>query len=852
MKNKSDWYNTPAKEIEKHFHTDMENGLHQKKAEAYLQKYGKNQLAHKKPDSMLKNFIDQFKDFMIITLLIAAGISFAVSCLEHRMDLIEPSIILAIVIINAILGVVQEAKARRSLEALKNLSAPLALVYREGELKQIDSSLLVPGDLIVLEAGNLVPADARIISVMGLSIEESTLTGETNPIDKSTSPLHQENLPVAEQVNMAFSGTLVISGHGLAIVTATGMNTELGHIAGMISSETPPDTPLQKKLNHTGKLLGTLALIICRVLFVLGIYKKQPVFSMFMTSVSLGVAAIPESLPALVTIMLSLGVERMAKKRAIIRRLPAVETLGSATVICSDKTGTLTENKMTVVKTYTMDTAQRLFTYFCLCSHGIDPMEKALWEYADTLSINMEAEQRKRHLKDELPFDSKRKRMTTFHETSKGIMSITKGAPEIILKSCSHILIDGEKKPITHSIRRNIEQIFQEFARDALRVLALACREDIGTHLKHNKSVYEENMVFVGLAGFMDPPRKEAEFAVTKCRHAGIRPVMITGDHQVTASAIAHKLGICRHHDQVMSGAQLDQISDAELSRVIYQYPVFARVSPAHKVRLVKAFQNNGEIVAMTGDGVNDAPALQKADIGCAMGRSGTDVAKNAADMILMDDNFATIVDAVEEGRGIFQNIKKAVHFLLSCNIGEIMTIFVAILLGRAAPLLPVQLLFINLVTDSFPAICLGLEPPESDIMNHPPVSAAKGLFGGGGMFTIIVEGMFIGSLALFAYMLGGDAAGSTMCFAVLSLSQLIHSLNMRSSTHSIFKIGFFTNKKLLFSVIFCIALQCAAISVPTLQMIFHTTSLSVSQWILVGILALMPVPLVDLEKRAG
>ncbi len=383
-------------------------------------------------------------------------------------------------------------------------------------------------------------------------------------------------------------------------------------------------------------------------------------------------------------------------------------------------------------------------------------------------------------------------------------------------------------------------------------MLALAYREDIGSHLKHDKSVYEENMVFVGLAGFMDPPRKEAEFAVTKCRHAGIRPVMITGDHQVTASAIAHKLGICRHHEQVMSGAQLDQISDAELSRVIYQYPVFARVSPAHKVRLVKAFQNNGEVVAMTGDGVNDAPALQKADIGCAMGRSGTDVAKNAADMILMDDNFATIVDAVEEGRGIFQNIKKAVHFLLSCNIGEIMTIFVAILLGRAAPLLPVQLLFINLVTDSFPAICLGLEPPENDIMNHPPVSAAKGLFGGGGMFTIIVEGMFIGSLALFAYMLGGDTAGSTMCFAVLSLSQLIHSLNMRSSTHSIFQIGFFTNKKLLFSVIFCIALQCAAISVPTLQMIFHTTSLSVSQWILVGILALMPVPLVELEKRAG
>lgn len=850
MAKRTEWYQCSCEELAKQLHTDINRGLNEKRAASLRNKYGKNQLAHKQPDSILKHFFDQFKDFMIITLLVAAAISFGISCLEHRVDFIEPSIILAIVILNAVLGVVQEAKARRSLEALKNLSAPLALVIRDGEMKQLDSTLLVPGDVIILEAGNLVPADARIVSVMGLSIEESTLTGETNPIEKCTAPLRNVPLPVAEQKNMAFSGTLVISGHGKAIVTATGMSTELGHIAGMIAEETPPDTPLQKKLNRTGKVLGTVALLICLALFIIGIYNKQPIFSMFMTSVSLGVAAIPESLPALVTIMLSLGVERMAKRKAIIRRLPAVETLGSATVICSDKTGTLTENKMSVVQEFTMDSAEALFTWFSLCNHGIEPMEKALLEHASRLSLNPTALNRKYRLVDELPFDSKRKRMTTFHESSSGIVSVTKGAPEIVLKRCNRIAIDGQIKPLTPSLRRKIDKTALDYASEALRVLAVAYRDDIGSHLRSNKSSYENDLVFAGLAGFIDPPRKEAEFAVSKCRQAGIRPVMITGDHKITASAIAHKLNICKHAEQVLTGSELDEISDAELSKIIYKYPVFARVSPAHKVRLVKAFQNNGEVVAMTGDGVNDAPALQKADIGCAMGKSGTDVAKNAADMILMDDNFATIVDAVEEGRGIFQNIKKAVHFLLSCNIGEIMTIFVAILLGKAAPLLPVQLLFINLVTDSFPAICLGLEPPEKDIMRQPPASAGQSLFSGGGMFTIIVEGMFIGSLALFAYMLGGDAAGSTMCFAVLSLSQLVHSMNMRSS-HSLFKIGFFTNAKLLFSVLLCIALQCAVISLPTLQLIFKTTSLSAVQWFIVAVLALLPVPLVELEKRA-
>ncbi len=845
MKNNIEWHTYSVEKTESTLHTDIKHGLTESKATTLLKRYGKNELLQKKQDSMIKNFFLQFQDFMIITLLIAAALSFLISLWEHQMDLVEPLIILAIVLINALLGVIQESKARRSLEALKKLSAPMALVIRDGNTTQLDSTFLVPGDVIVLEAGNYVPADVRIVSSMGLQLEESTLTGETTPVSKSSNSITGSNLPIAERHNMAFSGTLVIAGHGHAIVTATGMHTELGHIAGMIAAETAPDTPLQKKLNHTGKLLGTLALAICFLLFLVGLFHKQPIFTMFMTSVSLGVAAIPESLPALVTIMLSLGVERMARKQAIIRRLPAVETLGSATVICSDKTGTLTENKMTVVREYTMDSSKQLFRDFALCCHGIDPMEQALWHHADQLGISLTQIQRNHPLVDELPFDSKRKMMTTFHPNK----SITKGAPEIVLKRCNRILINGEIKPLTATIRHNIESTLHSFTSEALRVLALAYRDDIDNSRTKNLSFYENEMIFVGLAGFMDPPRKEAEYAVRKCKQAGIHPVMITGDHKATAAAIACKLGIAKHENQVLTGAELDQISDAELSRRIYEYPVFARVSPAHKVRLVKAFQKNGEVVAMTGDGVNDAPALQKADIGCAMGKSGTDVAKNAADMILMDDNFSTIVAAVEEGRGIYQNIKKAVHFLLSCNIGEIMTIFVAILMGKPSPLLPVQLLFINLVTDSFPAICLGLEPPEKDIMKQPPVNASKGLFGGGAMFTIAVEGMFIGSLALFAYMLGGDHSGSTMCFAVLSLSQLVHSLNMRSD-HSLFQIGFFRNKKPLFSVVLCIVIQCAVITIPTLQIIFSTTPLTAVQWFIVAILALLPIPLVELEKR--
>lgn len=848
------WEQCSPQKVLDHFQTSQTQGLSGKEAQKRLRSYGPNALTHPKKESVLQSFFNQMKDFMILTLLVAAVVSFLVSYFQNQIDFVEPAIILAIVVLNAILGVLQEARARRSLESLKQLSAPLAFCLRDGNVSSIEAAKLVPGDIILLETGHLIPADARLLTSLSLSVEESMLTGETHPVEKGTAPLPSHITSLADKTNMVFSGTMVVGGSGTAVVTATGMNTELGQIADLISSETPPDTPLQKKLNHTGKLLGFLALAICILIFFLGIIKKQPLLEMFMTSVSLGVAAIPESLPALVTIMLSLGVERMAGKRAIIRRLPAVETLGSATVICSDKTGTLTENKMTLTAKHSLVDGPKLLSFFALSSRGHSPMETAIQQYVLAQSLPLEQWEKSYPFVDEIPFDSKRKRMTTMHSSPEGLRCITKGAPEIILSRCTDILTKEGIKPLSSLRKKHLMDILQVYAKDALRVLAVAYRDFPSKTKSTWKDSCDRDMIFVGFAAFMDPPRKEAAFAVSRCKRAGIRPIMITGDHKLTACAIGRNLGICQNENEVLTGPEIEKMSDSELSRVIYQYTIYARVSPTHKVRLVKAFQSQGEVVAMTGDGVNDAPALQKADIGCAMGKSGTDVAKNAADMVLMDDNFATIVDAVEEGRGIFQNIKKAVHFLLSCNIGEIMTIFAAILLGHSSPLLPVQLLFINLVTDSFPAICLGLEAPEKDIMNQPPRSNKKSLFDGGNMFRIFVEGLLIGSLALFAYLFGvrtgNRDTGSTMCFAVLSLSQLVHSFNMRSDSKSLFQMGIWGNGKLAASTFFCMALQCLVISFAPLQFIFHTVSLNAFQWLMVAILSLLPIPLVELEKR--
>lgn len=837
------WYNMDLVKMQQTYKIDAEQGCSSKEVKKLRQEYGRNELISEHGPGLLSRFFAQFRDFMIITLLAAALISFVASYLQGELNFTDPLIILAIVIINALLGIYQESKAEHSLAMLQKLQTPETIVVRDGKRQKLPSQDLVPGDIVHLETGCLIPADARLLSCHNLTTEESALTGETGSIEKTSEAIHAGELPIGDQKNMVFSGTMVTTGRGVCYVTATGMNTQIGQIAGMLAQETSPETPLTRRLNKTGKVLGILALIICGIIFLLGITKKQPIFEMFMTSVSLGVAAIPESLPALVTIMLSLGVERMARQCAVIRHLPAVETLGSASVICSDKTGTLTQNQMSVRRTYCTCSEEELFRYFLLCNNESDPVEQALIEYGYKLGIRYERLQNKEPAIFELPFDSSRKRMTTLHQTAAGILSVTKGAPELLLQLSTHYK-DGEQvRPLTSALRHQLIKEAENFAQDALRVLGVGYR--LHPQMPVQDETLEHGLIFAGLAGFMDPPRKEAYAAVKSCRHAGIRPVMITGDHRITAAAIGRELGICHNDKEVMTGQELDAISDMELPGVLDTHHVFARVSPIHKVRLVKAFQRKGNVVAMTGDGVNDAPALKAADIGCAMGRTGTDVAKNAADMILMDDNFSTIVSAVREGRGIYDNIKKAIHFLLSCNIGEIMTIFVAIFFGMPAPLLPVQLLFINLVTDSFPALCLGVEPPDPDSMNRPPLPKNSGIFHFDTVFQMIVEGMFIGSLALFAY----TTSGSTMCFAVLSISQLIHSFNMRSE-HSLLETGIMGNRKLLLSVVLCITLQCCVISIPALQTIFHTTALSMREWFVVGILSLLPIPLAELSKR--
>lgn len=843
-----EWYSLGTSEFIRQTGCIPDKGLSSAEVQRLQKKAGPNELIQEKPPGIFSLFINQFKDFMILTLLAAAAVSFAASLLQGETDFTDPVIILAIVFINAIIGVFQEKKAEHSLEALKSLQTPETSVLRDSIRQTIPSRELVPGDIVFLESGCFVPADGRLLSCHGLCTEESALTGETGAISKHCNAIDGLQVPIGDQKNCVFSGTTVSSGRGTFCVTETGMQTQIGKIAGMLSAESSPETPLARRLNKTGKLLGIAAFAICVVVFFLGIYNKQPVFSMFMTSVSLGVAAIPESLPALVTIMLSLGVERMAKKNAIIRHLPAVETLGSASVICSDKTGTLTENRMQVRRSFCLDDTKELARLAVLCNDRADPMEQALVRFAEEQNVHYDIENSISPRIFEIPFDSTRKKMTTLHrqndaaDKEKRFLSVTKGAPELLLESSSFYLDNGKERPMTQSTRNQFKKEADALASGALRVLGIAYRH--GSSLPEDASL-EENLVFAGLTGFMDPPRKEAYAAVKSCQAAGILPVMITGDHRITAGAIGKELGICRDESEVLTGSELDLMTDADLTRHLKTCHVFARVSPTHKVRLVKCFQAQGNVVAMTGDGVNDAPALKAADIGCAMGRSGTDVAKNASDMILMDDNFSTIVSAIREGRGIFDNIKKAIHFLLSCNIGEIMTIFATILFGLPVPLLPVQLLFINLVTDSFPALCLGVEPPDNDIMNRPPVKAGSSMFHFGSVFQIVVEGMFIGSLALFAYVAGN----STMCFAVLSLSQLVHSFNMRSQ-HSLMDIGFTGNKKLLFSVLLCMLLQCSVITIPALQNIFHTTALSGSQWAMVAILSLLPIPLVELEKR--
>ncbi len=826
-------------------------GLSSKSAKERLAAHGPNELAAQKKISLLQRFFAQFQDFMIIVLLCAAAISFLLSLLEGQADYADPVIILLVVTLNAVLGVVQEAKAEHSLDALKKLSAPHAAVLRDGNRQSIPSAELVPGDIIFLEAGNMVPADARLISSTGLKVDESSLTGESAAIEKQADKTFPEDTPLGDRTNMLYSSSIVTAGHGNAVVTATGMQTEVGKIAAMIMTSGQTDTPLQKRLAQAGKILALMVLGICLILFFIGIFQGIPMMEMFMTAVSLAVASIPESLPSVVTIMLSLGVQRMVKKNAIVRKLPAVETLGSATYICSDKTGTLTQNHMTVTKSTVFATPDHLPAMplmALLCSNVVleknnvtgEGTEKALAEYALQQGFSSSDPAAYPRIY-EIPFDSTRKCMTTVHRLpdKEHYLVITKGAFDVLLPKCRNTARESAFR-LAHDT----------MTKEALRVLALAYKIIPANSRELTKNL-ETELNFYGIFGLMDPPRPEAKQAVALCQSAGITPVMITGDHKNPACAIAEKLGILRSGNAAMTGSELDALSEQELQERIGDYTVFARVSPEHKVRIVKALQARGEIVAMSGDGTNDAPALKTADIGCAMGLSGTDVAKNASDMILMDDNFATIVSAIREGRGIYENIRKAIQFLLSCNIGEIITIFLAILFRMPAPLEAVQLLWVNLITDSLPAIALGMEPPEEDTMRRPPVSPKEGLFTGSLVFSIVTEGILIGALTLFAYVFGTSYIGNggTMAFAVLSFSQLFHAFNMRSR-HSLFHIGFFSNKVMNLSFCLCTALQILVITHPWLQGLFQVTSLTAPQWLVVIICSIAPVIFMELQKR--
>ena len=713
------WHSSSIEEIAKNLKTNINIGLPDDEAQKRFERYGPNNLKEKKKESLFVKFIKQFNDFMIITLIIAAIISAVVSKLNGEADYIDSIIIVAIVIFNAIMGLVQEQKAEKSLEALKKMTAPNAKVRRDGRVQEIDATLVVPGDIVVLEAGNYVPADCRLINSYNLKIEESALTGETIPSLKDSSKILKENTAMGDLCNMVFATTIVVNGHGEAIVVETGMNTRVGKIAGMIIEDESPETPIQKKLAEVGKILAIACIIICVLIFVIGIFKKIPIIEMFMTSVGLAVAAIPEGLPAIVTIMLSIGVTKMAKKNSIIRKLPAVETLGSSSVICSDKTGTLTQNKMTVTEIRNCfgraNSNERKFILELgtMCTDTTEERINGKLGFvgeATEVAISnaaMEEGVSKSFLYDEMkrindiPFDSKRKMMTTIHKYGNGYRIITKGAPDVLLKRCSNCYSGGQVVPI-FSKKDDINEQNNQMAEKALRVIAVAYKD---VEKLPEMQEMEKDLIFCGLIGMIDPPREGVKEAVRTCRRAGIKTVMITGDHLQTAKAIAKELGILKRGDLAIDGETLERMSQHELEQNIMDYSVFARVSPEHKVRIVKAFQSTGAVVAMTGDGVNDAPALKNADIGIAMGKGGTDVAKNAADMILLDDNFVTIVEAVKQGRNIYDNIKKAIHFLISTNIGEIVTIFFGLVLGIKSPLLAIQLLWINLVTDSLPAI---------------------------------------------------------------------------------------------------------------------------------------------------
>ncbi|MBE6999840.1 MAG: calcium-translocating P-type ATPase, PMCA-type [Ruminococcaceae bacterium] len=862
-------YSKPMNELLNELQVDRNTGLSAAEVTARREKYGENKLREAKKKTTFQRFLDQFKDVMILILIAAAVVSFVVVCAEQNWgELFEPALILLIVILNAVMGVVQESKAEKALDALKNLSAPHARVIRDGKEMVVEAVELVPGDIIHLEAGDFVPADARLLQSAGLKSEESALTGESVPSEKDALAEVEDKAPLGDRHNMVYSGCSITYGTATAVVTATGMDTEMGKIANLLDSENDGQTPLQKKLADLGKYLGIVALAACAVIFIVGILNGIPVLEIFMTSVSLAVSAIPEGLPAIVTIVLSIGVQRMVKKNALIRRLPAVETLGSASIICSDKTGTLTQNRMTLVKTYVDgegdakaldrnpdENAKKLLQYGTLCCDGSvvfhgdevqhigDPTETAIVLAAHNCGMPKEELAKAYPRLGEIPFDSDRKLMSTIVKMDGKLVVVVKGAFDMMAKRCAKGDLDRAKV------------VTEEMSENALRVLAVAYKEIEEIPETLTSENLETDLTFLGLVGMIDPPRPEAKAAVAVCRRAGIKPVMITGDHVVTASAIARELGILEEGDNAITGTELDAMTDRDLDDAVEHISVYARVSPENKIRIVKAWQRKGQVVSMTGDGVNDAPALKAADIGCAMGITGTDVAKGAADMTLTDDNFATIVDAVREGRGIYANIKKVVGFLLGTNIGEVITVFLAMLLWHKTPLLSMQLLWVNLVTDSLPAIALGMEAVEPDVMDKKPKPRDEGIFAGGLGIRVVLQGIMFAALTLVAFKVGESATGlleggQTLAFMVLALSQVVQAYNMRSD-RSLFRIGPFGNKTLNLASLTSVALMVLVLFTPV-RAAFGLVTLTPALYLFGLGLILVPLVVMELGKLLG
>jgi len=888
-----EWYKLTAEELKTKLNTHKDKGISNLEAKNRLEKYGLNELKEEARKSLLYKILAQFKDFLVIILIIASIISYIVG------EKVDAIVILAIVIINALLGLYQEGRAEKALEALKKMTSPNAKVIREGNTTVVPANSLVPGDIVLLDAGDIVPSDLRLIESSNLKIDESSLTGESLAVEKNAEITWDREVSLGDRNNMAYMSTIVTYGRGKGIVVETGHNTEIGKIATMIQGYEDDTTPLQKKLDQLGKYLGIACIIVCVLVFGIGMLQGRDLLDMFMIAISLAVAAIPEGLPAIVTIVLALGMNNMVKRNAIIKKLLAVETLGCTTTICTDKTGTLTQNEMTVVKVYTdgktfnitgtgyepkgeftidgnfVETKEsinlnRLISIATLCNDASldktpegykivgDPTEGALITLGGKGGVSKEDINEKFPRIGEIPFDSDRKMMTTFHDNffPEKIVSFTKGAPDIIISRCNSILINGETIPLTDEIRKDLLNQNTRFSKSALRVLGFAYKEYNEMPSEIQQNIVENNMVFVGLVGMIDPPREEAKEAIKLCKEAGIDTYMITGDYKETAFAIAKELGIAENENEAIMGSELNNLSDEDLKNIVKEKKVYARVSPEHKVKIINGLKANGEIVAMTGDGVNDALALKRADIGVAMGITGTDVAKNTAEVILTDDNFTSIVAAVEEGRVIYDNIKKFVFFLLSCNIGEILIILISILLNLPVPLIPIQLLWLNLITDSFPALALGVEKGDSEIMKAPPRDPNESIMDKNMIRAIVLQSGAIAIASLLAYRWGLKTYGidkliivRTIVFATLISAELLRAYSSRSRKHSIFEIGVFSNKTLNYAVLFSFFLLIMVIYIPFFQTIFHTYPLGIKDWQIILLYAFFPLVVGEINK---